>query len=132
MLHSAAHSSISKIALFFDIISPNLKPAKAGACSKHAPAVTLSRGSLRKIGVDKLGERGNGLVLIHTIGYDVDGSALHNAERKHTEKAFGVHAALISFDPDAALELVSLLDEEGRRPCVKTYLIVYCYLFGYH
>ena len=63
---------------------------------------------------------------IRDSGYDVHGRALDNAEREHAEKAFRVYTALFPLDPDAALELVSLLDEEGRGPRMKTDLIVYC------
>ena len=58
------------------------------------------------------------------VGKQGDGGALRDAEGQHAQQALGVYAALVLLHPDAALELVGLLNEKGRGARVQTNLIV--------
>ena len=50
--------------------------------------------------------------------------ALDDPEGQHAQQALGVHATLILLQPDAALELVGLLNEERGRTSMQAYFIV--------
>ena len=57
--------------------------------------------------------------LIGAFRNDADTCALGDAHGQDTEQALGVDLAVLDLDPDAGLELVSLLDEVGGLPVVK-------------
>jgi len=61
---------------------------------------------------------------VRSLGYKGYICSLDDAKRKDTQETFGVYPALVLFDPNAAFKLVSLLNKEGGRSCVQTYLIV--------
>ena len=54
-----------------------------------------------------------------------DGGALHDAQGQNAQQAFGVDPAFLLLHPDAAFELVGLLDKIGSRPGVQAHLIVH-------
>ena len=81
-------------------------------------------GSLGEIGIDQRRQGVDRLLLVCAVRHEGDRRALDDAERQNTEKALGVHASLVFFDPDAALELICLLDEESRGPCMESHLVV--------
>ena len=89
-------------------------------------------GLLRVIRINQIAQGLDGLFLIRAVGDDGDSRALDDAQGQDAQQALGVDAALFLLDPDAALELVGLLDEEGRGSGMETDLIVDDYLFGYH
>ena len=69
-------------------------------------------GSLGKIGIDQCGQGIDRFLLVGAVGHEGDRRALHDAKRQDAEKALGVNASLVFLDPDAALELVCLLDKK--------------------
>ena len=98
------------------------------------PAHPYTRFYLRliEVTIDELGQRSNRLFLIDAVSDDRDGSTLYDAKGQNAEQALGVNAPFFLLDPDAALEFIRLLNEEGCGSGVKTYLIVDNDLFGYH
>ena len=80
--------------------------------------------SLMEIGGDQLRQGIGRDDLVRPLGDDGDLRHLHDAHGEDAQKALGAHAPMILFDPDAALELVGLLDEKGGRSRVKTDLVV--------
>ena len=81
-------------------------------------------GVLGKIGIDQRGQGIDRFLLVGAVRHEGDRRALHDAKRQDAEKALGVNASLVFFDPDAALELICLLDEESRGPCMESHLVV--------
>ena len=58
-------------------------------------------------------------VLIGPVSDKRNGGVLYDSEREHTQKTFGVDAAVAFFDHDAALVTVCLLDKESRGSGVQ-------------
>ena len=77
-----------------------------------------------EICVDQCGEDFDCLLFIVAVSNDADVGSLDYAEGKHAKQALGIDAALVLFDPDAALELIGLLDEKGGRSCVEAHLVI--------
>lgn len=73
-----------------------------------------------------------GLLLVGSVGDEVDCGALHDAKREDTQQAFRIYSALILFHPDGALKFIGLLNEERGGSGVETYLIVHDRLFDIH
>ena len=94
--------------------------------------MVLLRLSLGEVGIYKLGERRDSLILIRAVSDQCDRGTLDDTKGKHAKKALRIDASLFFLDPNAALEFVCLLDKESSRSGVKANLIVNNYLFGYH
>ena len=78
-----------------------------------------------EIGGDKLSQRIGSANLIGTFSNDGDFGTLSDTHGENAQQALCVHASVILFNPDAALELVCLLDEKGGRSCVEAHLVIY-------
>jgi hypothetical protein len=105
-----------------------LHKESAAACAAYISFAKKSG----KVTVNKIFKTDNRISLVHTVGNDGNSRALYNTERKHTEKALRVNAAIILFNPDRALEAISLLNKEGSRPCVESYTVLDGYVTGNH
>ena len=72
--------------------------------------------------LDQVDQCVHGLLLIDTVRDQRNGSALHDTQAQHAQQALGVYAALILLHPNAALELIGLLNEigggSGVQPCL--------------
>ena len=88
--------------------------------------------SVFKLGVDQLSQLLDSLLFINAVGDDVYSGAADDAQREHAQQALGVDLAVILLDPDAASELIGLLNEESCGSCMQTYLIVYSYTLNDH
>ena len=76
--------------------------------------------------LDQLGQRVNSFLLVAAVGDQRHGGALHNAQAQHAQQALGIDAALFLLYPDAALELVGLLDKIRSGSGVQTDLVLDC------
>ena len=56
-------------------------------------------------------QRSNGILSVRTHGRKSDGGASYDTKRHDTQQALGIHLAVIGLDPDAAVELISLLNK---------------------
>ena len=77
-----------------------------------------------EVGRNELSQRIGCANLIGTFGNYGDLSTLSDTHRQNTKQALCVHTSVIFFDPDAALELIGLLDEKGGRSCVEAHLVI--------
>ena len=83
-------------------------------------------------GLDKSDQSIDCFLFIGAAGHDLDVGAAHDAKGQNAEKGLGVDASLVFLDPDAGLELISLLDEERCRTGMKATLILNFYAFDIH
>ncbi len=60
------------------------------------------------------------ICLIRTVCYERYSHILNNAERKYTEKALCINAAIVLLYVNRALIGISLLDKEGSRASMQT------------
>ena len=82
--------------------------------------------------LDQLVQSCNCFLLINAVSDQGDDSALGNAQRQNTQQALSVDAALFLLDPDAALELVGLLDEIGSGTGMQADLILHSNFLSIH
>ena len=101
------------------IVTSDTKKGTAKRC------LFFGDGLLSEIRRNHLVESLNGLLLVGTISDQLDGGALHDAQGENAQQALGVDLALLLLDPDRALELIGLLNEEGSGSGVQTNLIVH-------
>ena len=87
---------------------------------------------LAEIVVHQVHQGGYGFLLIGAVRDQGDGGTLHDAQGQNAQQALGIDAAILLLDPDTALELVGLLDEESRGSGVQTYLVVNSDLLSIH
>ena len=80
---------------------------------------------LAKIIVDQVLQGGHSFLLISAIGDEGDDGALSDAQRQNAQQALSIDATLFSLDPDAALKLISLLDEVGGGTGVQADLVLH-------
>ena len=62
--------------------------------------------------LDQFHQRLDSLFLIGAVGDQRNGGALHDAQGQNAQQALGIDAAILLFNPDAALELICFLDKE--------------------
>ena len=80
---------------------------------------------LAEIGRDKFSQRISCANLIGTFSNDGYLSTLSYTHGENSQQTLCVHASVILFNPDAAFELIGLLDEKGGRSCVEAHLVIY-------
>ena len=98
--------------------------AKKDAVPRQAGPHGVPYFLLAKIIVHQVHQGGHGFLLIGAVRDQGDGGALHDAQGQDAQQALGIDAAVLLLDPDAALELIGLLNEESRGSGVQTYLVV--------
>ena len=92
----------------------------------------MTEGLLGKAREYKIYKTLNGLLLVRTVGNDPNGSAADNSQGKYAEKALGVDAAFLLFDPNGGLVFIGLLDKEGCGAGVQSDLVLNHYIFNKH
>ena len=63
------------------------------------------------VNLEHLSELLNGRFFIYAVSNQRDGSALDHAHGKDAQQALGIDLAIVNFNPDAASELVGLLNK---------------------
>ena len=85
---------------------------------------------LREVRVNQPSEGFDRFVLISAIRNNLHCGTFDNTEGQNAEQALRIHASLFLLNPDAALELVGLLDKERCGSGVKPNLVIDNYIFA--
>ena len=84
--------------------------------------LSLDERLLAEVVLDQLHQSCHSFLFIHAIGDQGDHRTLGDAQGQHAQKALGVNTTLFLLDPNAALELIGLLDEIRGGAGMQTYV----------
>ena len=88
--------------------------------------------AIDKIRFDEFAETVDRELFVAAVGDQADRRTLGDAEGENAEKALGVDAAVIAFDPNAAAVFVGFLNEECGGTGVQADLVVHNDIFRQH
>ena len=93
--------------------------------TKTVRRIFVDKNLVAQLMIHQIAQRVHSSSFIAAIGDQSDDSTLHDAQTQHTQQALGVDTALLLFHPDAALELVGLLDKIGGGSGVQADLVMH-------